>query len=150
VRRCRIIRLLIVLAVGIVLSISIAVGWFLFQRFRRHSGAPVAVAPTSLVLRGIEGSCAGQRFALTKQETVVGSKGPPNGVADIVVTDYDGKISRRHCSIGFNGLQYFVMDESTNGTKVNDLPIEKGVWIEIHNGDRISLAAKALFILGPQ
>jgi len=149
VRRCRIIRLLIVLAVGIVLSISIAVGWFLFQRFRRPSGAPVAVAPTGLVLRGIEGSCAGQHFALTKQETVVGSKGPPNGVADIVVTDYDGKISRRHCSIGFNGLQYFVMDESTNGTTVNDLPVEKGVWIEIHNGDRISLAAKALFILGP-
>jgi predicted component of type VI protein secretion system len=100
-----------------------------------------------MVLQGTAGQCVGHTYILDKPEIVIGSKGPPAGVADIVVTDAEGKISRRHCTVANNGRQFFVMDESTNGTFVNDQPIGKNVWVEIHSGDRIGLAAKAALML---
>src|SRR5215213_9835646 len=92
------------------------------------------------VLEGTEGPCRGQVFPLEKKEVIIGSKGPPEGMADIVICDSERKISRRHCLIMQNGKQFYLIDESTNGVKINDREVEKGVMSEFRQGDRISLA----------
>ncbi|MBC7795855.1 MAG: FHA domain-containing protein, partial [Pyrinomonadaceae bacterium] len=57
------------------------------------------------------------------------------------------KISRRHCTIFHDGTRFYVMDESTNGTKINDEDLTRGEMTEIFQNDEISLAYKAFFRL---
>ena len=99
------------------------------------------------VLQGVEGACLGQVFPLDKNEIVVGSQGPPDGVADVVVLDARRKISRRHCTIMQNGKQFYLVDESTNGTKINGQQVTRGVPAEFRQGDVISLADEAALVL---
>lgn len=148
-KRCRTRRLPIIILVAFLLSVAIAGGWYLFSRSGKWF-TRTAARSEGMVLQGTAGQCVGHTYILDKPEIVIGSKGPPAGVADIVITDAEGKISRRHCTVANNGRQFFVMDESTNGTFVNDQPIGKNIWIEIHSGDRISLAAKAALMLRPR
>ncbi|HEX7175488.1 MAG TPA: FHA domain-containing protein [Pyrinomonadaceae bacterium] len=102
------------------------------------------------VLEGIDGACRGQVFPLEKAELVIGSKGPPEGVADIVVLDAQRKISRRHCTVMQNGKQFYLMDESTNGTSLNGQPAARGTYVEFRAGDHISLADVAVLRLRPK
>lgn len=102
------------------------------------------------VLEGIDGACMGQVFPLEKSELVIGSKGPPEGVADIVVLDAQRKISRRHCTVMQNGKQFYLMDESTNGTFINGQPAARGTYVEFRAGDSISLADVAVLRLRPK
>ena len=143
-------QLVLVLGVfGFVLASSVIGAYFWFR-----SGTPLAVRPPkhahTWVLEGIEGACRGQVFPLNKSEMIIGSHGPPDGTADIVICDAQRKISRRHCSIMQNGKQFYLMDESTNGTKINDRELTKGVLAEFRNGDHISLADEATLVLRPQ
>ncbi|MDQ3256479.1 MAG: FHA domain-containing protein [Acidobacteriota bacterium] len=143
-------QLVLVLGIfGFVLASSI-IGAYFWSR----SGTPLAVRPPrhahTWVLEGIEGAGRGQVFPLNKSEMIIGSHGPPDGTADIVICDAQRKISRRHCSIMQNGKQFYLMDESTNGTKINDRELTKGVLAEFRNGDHISLADEATLVLRPQ
>jgi hypothetical protein len=99
------------------------------------------------VLDAIEGPCKGKIFSLEKQELVIGTAGPPEGSCDIVICDEQRKISRRHCVIMQDGKRFYLMDESTNGTKINEEEVEKGIWVEFHKGDVISLAGEAVLTL---
>jgi hypothetical protein len=102
------------------------------------------------VLEGIEGAGKGQTFTLDKEKIVVGSQGPPDGTADIVICDAQRKISRQHCLIMHNGKQFYLLDESTNGTKINGHELQRGVVAEFRGGDQISLADVAVLLLRPQ
>jgi hypothetical protein len=101
------------------------------------------------VLEGVEGACRGQVYQLNKPEIIIGSKGPPEGAADIVVADPQKKISRRHCTVMQDGKRFYLIDDSTNGTKLNGSEVAKGVLVEFRSGDRISLADRAVFTLRP-
>jgi type VI secretion system protein ImpI len=101
------------------------------------------------VLEGVEGACRGQVYQLNKPEVIIGSKGPPEGAADIVVADPQKKISRRHCTVMQDGKRFYLIDDSTNGTKLNGAEVAKGVPVEFRSGDRISLADRAVFTLRP-
>lgn len=102
------------------------------------------------VLEGIEGPCKGQTFLLDNEKIAIGAQGPPDGKADIVICDPERKISRTHCLIMHNGKRFYLLDESTNGTKINDQQIKKGVLAEFRGGDRISLADEAVLQLRPE
>jgi hypothetical protein len=95
----------------------------------------------------VEGAGRGHVFALEKAETVIGSKAPPEGVADIVIIDAERKISRRHCTIALGGGRFYVMDESSNGTKINDQRIARGAFVEFRAGDHINLADVAVLVV---
>ena len=140
---------IILLGLLIFAVVGSLIGWYFWPR----SGTLLptkAVKSNKWILEGIDGACNGQIFPLDKEEIIIGSKGPPNGVADIVICDAQWKISRRHCTIMQNGKQLFLVDESTNGTKINDQEIVKGVPAEIRQGDRISLADEATLLLKPE
>jgi predicted component of type VI protein secretion system len=49
-----------------------------------------------------------------------------------------------------NGKQFYVTDESTNGTKINDQEIPKRIPSEFRQGDRISLTDVAVLMLRPK
>lgn len=153
------------LAVALIAMLFVVAGggvglFFLLRSGKASSLVPQAGAAGGLfagsakrshrwVLEGVEGACRGQVFPLEKPEITIGSKGPPEGVADIVVLDANRKISRRHCVIMQNGKQFYLIDESTNGTKLNGRELARGVTAEFRSGDRISLADEAVLMLRP-
>ncbi len=138
-----------VAAVGVVIFFIFAgsIGaYFLLSRPGNFlsSKAQSSSGPAAWVLEGIEGPCMGHIYPLQKEETIIGSQSPP---ADIEICDELRKISRRHCAIIRNGKRFYVVDESTNGTKLNDREIERGVVTELRQGDRIALADVAVLWL---
>lgn len=145
---CRTKRVTLVVLALLVMLVFVGsiVGWFFMSRQGSWLSNLVKGKP-KWVLVGISGAGSGQTFVLDKPEISIGSQGKPNGPADIEICDAQRKISRRHCSIMNNGKQFYVIDESTNGVKVNDREIIKGVLTEIHQGDRISLADEAVLML---
>ena len=126
---------------------AVAGAFFLFRPgrgiFNRTESA------SSWVLEGTEGPCRGQVFPLKKKEVIIGSQGPPDGTADIVICDDERRISRRHCLIMQDGKKFYLIDESTNGVKINNREIEKGIMAEFRMGDSISLADEAVLWLRP-
>jgi hypothetical protein len=106
--------------------------------------------PRKWVLEVTFGPSKGEIFSLDKPETVIGALGPPNGEADIIISDAERKISRRHCLIVQNGRRLYVVDESANGTKVNDEEIEKENYARLRRGDEITLANEAVLVLRPK
>ncbi len=67
-------------------------------------------------LTGISGFYAGNVFTLRDGEELI--LGRSAGEADVVFGDSDHTISRKHCSVCYDGKndQYIVTDHSTTGT----------------------------------
>ncbi|HVG39647.1 MAG TPA: FHA domain-containing protein, partial [Pyrinomonadaceae bacterium] len=147
-RGCKLKRGTLVVAGLLVFVVFVGsiLGWYFMSRPNSWLAGKVKGAP-KWVLVGVGGAGQGQTFALDKPEIVIGSQGRPAGPADIEICDAQRKISRRHCSIMQNGKQFYVIDESTNGTKVNDRELTRGVLTEIRQGDRLSLADEAVLML---
>lgn len=56
--------------------------------------------------------------------------------------DDDMGVSRRHAVLRPTHNRLFVIDlQSTNGTRVNMMPVHPGIAMEVHNNDTISLGA---------
>ena len=98
-------------------------------------------------LEGLEGPCQEKAFPLDKDEVKIGALGPPNGECDLVVRDTRHRISPLHCLIVRSGRHWYLMNESTNGTMINDEEVEKGTMVRLRKGDRLSLADEAVFVL---
>jgi len=91
--------------------------------------APTVAQPRA-ALRPMEGDLAGRDLPLTKTLISVG-RGLDN---DLVIDDQ--RVSRHHAQITFRYGHYLLRDQrSTNGTFVNDQPIETVV---LATGDRVS------------
>lgn len=108
-----------------------------------------AAAAQGWAVEVIEGAGRGLVFALAKPETIIGSKGPPEGAADIVILDAERKISRRHCTIAQQPGRFYLVDESTNGTKINGRPAPRGSYVEFRAGDQINLADVSVVVVRP-
>lgn len=91
------------------------------------------------VLIAQDGSQAGQRWPLTKDETMIGR----GGDCDVLINDKT--VSRHHALIKREGDKWFLVDQSKNGTHVNGQPTESPQ--EINDGDviAISTAVKLAF-----
>ena len=99
------------------------------------------------VLEVVKGVEQGRVFNIEKESIVVGSKGPPEGEADVVVTDAGRRVSRRHCTLLREGGRLYVRDESTNGTKVNGRDAVRGALTECRAGDSLTLGDAAVILL---
>jgi len=88
-------------------------------------------------IRVQSGARKGQRFPLGDDEFVVGS----DPAAALVLMD-DLLVSHRHATIHKkpDGGFWIVDTESTNGTRVNNQPLERGKERLLQNGDRIDIA----------
>lgn len=94
-------------------------------------GLQPQVARPAANLQPLTGDMAGRDFQLAKTLISVG-----RGLDNDLVID-DPRVSRHHAQITFRHAHYLLRDQrSTNGTFVNDQPVETVV---LASGDRISL-----------
>lgn len=97
---------------------------------------PILKKQVSAVLIVEEGTDVGKEYALDDHQTSVGRR----DACDIVINDTS--ISRRHAQFEKTSGRFWVVDlNSTNGTFVNGLPIEK---VELNDGDVITLGKTVL------
>src|SRR5262249_61246130 len=68
------------------------------------------------------------------------------GEADIVINDRKRLISRRHCLIWREKRDFYIIDESANGTFVNGQRVSKESGQLLRNKNEISLAGAATLI----
>jgi len=102
------------------------------------------------LLEGVDGPWQEKVFPLDKDEIKIGALGPPHGECDLVIRDARHKISPLHCLIVRSGRHWYLMNESTNGTMINDEEVEKGTMVRLRNGDRLSLADEAVLVVRPK
>jgi hypothetical protein len=142
-------RSIAVWAVSLLLLASLGGGLYFLAISKNWlpSKAAAVSAPRGWVLEVIEGVEQGRVFNLDKETIVVGSKGPPDGEADVVVTDARRRVSRRHCTLLREGGRLYVRDESTNGTKVNGQDAARGALTECRAGDSLTLGDAAVLLL---
>ena len=88
-------------------------------------------------LEMIAGPETGQTFKLAKATTAVGAL---TGEVDWVITDSMRKISRHHFDIVRNGRHYFIVDRSTNGTRLNGERVPPGEPVLLRHGDEIGVS----------
>ena len=83
-------------------------------------------------------------LALEARSATVGRK-PEN---DLVLPDPDRVVSGTHLRIEYQGGQYFLLDQSTNGTYLNHAsePVPKGKPISLSNGDLIQIGEYQLAV----
>jgi hypothetical protein len=110
-------------------------------------GLYILLRPRKWVLEGIDGVCKEEIFPLDADEVKIGALGPPHGECDIVIRDGRRKISQLHCVIVRNGRSLYLINESLNGTMINDEEVEKGSMKRLRNGDRLSLADEVTLLL---
>ena len=81
--------------------------------------------------------CAdGQRIECTGEKFTVG-KSPTS--SDYKISDSQ-KISRQHATFYEKDGNYFIVDNSKNGTVINDVAIASGLQVPVKDGDRIRFA----------
>jgi hypothetical protein len=102
------------------------------------------------LLEGVDGPWQEKVFPLDKDEIKIGALGPPHGECDLVIRDARHKIAPLHCLIVRSGRHWYLMNESANGTMINDEEVEKGTMVRLRNGDRLSLADEAVLVVRPK
>jgi hypothetical protein len=111
------------------------------------TGALVAMyfffRPGNWELKCVDGPRKGETFSLDGPEIIVGAV---EGAADIVINDHKRLISRRHCLIWQEKRDFYIIDESANGTFVNGQPVSKESGQMLQNKNEISLAGAATLI----
>jgi hypothetical protein len=111
------------------------------------AGALVALyfffRPGQWELKCVDGPCKGETFSLDAPEILIGAV---EGEADIVINDRKRLISRRHCLIWREKRDFYIIDESANGTFVNGQPVSKASGQLLRNKNEISLAGAATLI----
>jgi tetratricopeptide (TPR) repeat protein len=114
------------------------------------TGLYVLLRMRAWVLEGVYGPCQERVFPLDKDEIKIGALGPPHGECDIVIRDAGHRISPLHGLLVRSGRHWYVMNESTKGTMINDEAVEKGKMVRLRKGDRLSLADEAVLVLRPK
>ena len=106
----------------------------LFFRRRRQHRYPM--------LEITAGMDAGEQFPMQKDLVRIGAVAQDGGQKnDIVVRDVDRAISRFHCEIAKKNGQLYLTDlKSSNGTKLDGVPLQPGQPALLRRGDRILLA----------
>jgi FHA domain len=94
-------------------------------------------------LKCVDGPCKGEIFSLDGPEILIGAV---DGEADIVINDRKRLISRRHCLIWREKRDFYIIDESANGTFLNGQPVSKEGGQLLRNKNEISLAGAATLI----
>jgi hypothetical protein len=99
--------------------------------------------PGQWELKCVDGPRKGEIFSLDGPEILIGAV---EGEADIVINDRKRLISRRHCLIWREKRDFYIIDESANGTFVNGQPVSKDSGQLLRNRNEISLAGAATLI----
>lgn len=82
----------------------------------------------------------GRRYAIEKDVLTVGAVAEYQGdPIDVVVPDPEKVISRLHCAIHRKGRDFYVVDHSSNGTRLDGREIPKRLLIPLKRGAHIHI-----------
>ena len=77
----------------------------------------------------------GKEYELKQGENTVGREN-----ADIILSDPEDYVSRKHCVILFEQGRVSLKDMSLNGTFINGSRVEKNKSVDLNNGDDLKFA----------
>ncbi|HEU0051673.1 MAG TPA: FHA domain-containing protein [Longimicrobium sp.] len=134
------------LAAGAMLAVAVAIV-VLVKRLspkggpggREEAGAPKAV------VKVIDGVGRGRLLQIEKDIFRIGAADGerPDEKNDLVISDAAAQVSRYHCSILRKGRDYFLIDASLNGTRLNDRQLARGEHHPLEDGDEFVVAGAA-------
>jgi pSer/pThr/pTyr-binding forkhead associated (FHA) protein len=113
---------------------------------RRLGGKPGAekagAAGPRAIVKVIDGVGRGRLAPVEKEVFRIGAADGerPDEKNDLVISDSAALVSRYHCTILRKGRDYFLLDSSLNGTRLNDQPLQRGEHQPLDDGDEIVLA----------
>jgi hypothetical protein len=91
----------------------------------------------------------GRRYPIDKDVLTVGAVAEYQGEPiDVVVVDHEKVISRLHCAIHKKGRDFYVVDYSSNGTRLDGREIPKKLLIPLKRGARIHLGGDCTLKFG--
>jgi hypothetical protein len=91
----------------------------------------------------------GRRYPIDKDVLTVGAVAEYQGdPVDVVVPDPEKVISRLHCAIHRKGRDFYVVDYSSNGTRLDGREIPKRLLIPLKGGTRIHVGGDCTLKFG--
>lgn len=116
----------------------------LLRRLGGKSAADAKSGPAGpkAIVKVIDGVGRGRLAAVEKEVFRIGAADGEreDEKNDLVISDSAALVSRYHCTILRKGRDYFVLDSSLNGTRLNDRPLQRGEHQPLDDGDEIVLA----------
>ncbi|HLL82511.1 MAG TPA: FHA domain-containing protein, partial [Longimicrobium sp.] len=113
-------------------------------RTRRQEGQAAGDQARALV-KVVDGVGRGKLVPITRDLLRIGAaEGAGDGDRnDLVVSDANAAVSRFHCAIVRKGRDYFLLDSSLNGTRLNERRLDRGEHHVLRDGDEFVLAESA-------
>jgi hypothetical protein len=104
-------------------------------------GKPAAAGPRAIV-KVIDGVGRGRLMPIEKEVFRIGAADGerPDEKNDLVISDTRSTVSRYHCTILRKGRDYFLLDSSLNGTRLNERALQRGEHHPLEDGDEFVLA----------
>jgi len=136
-------RMLMAAAAMLALATAIVV---LVRRLSPRSDASGGAAPgRKAVVKVVDGVGRGRLMPIEREIFRIGAADGerPEEKNDLVISDAAGLVSRYHCTILRKGRDYFLLDSSLNGTRLNDEPLERGEHQPLEDGDEFVVAGAA-------
>jgi pSer/pThr/pTyr-binding forkhead associated (FHA) protein len=116
----------------------------------RRDGAQGAAGPRA-VIKVVDGIGRGKLMPVEKDIFRIGAADGerPDEKNDLVISDSSALVSRYHCTVLRKGRDYFLLDSSLNGTKLNGRRLDRGEHHPLEDGDEFILAdaARVKFLL---
>jgi len=128
------------------LGLAIVLGAWARRVYRtRKREAQAAGDQARALVKVVDGVGRGKLVPITRDLLRIGAaEGAGDGDRnDLVVSDANAAVSRFHCAIVRKGRDYFLLDSSLNGTRLNDRRLDRGEHHVLRDGDEFVLAESA-------
>ena len=130
------------------LAIFVLFGVFAKKIFKKEDSGQAAPAPVGaavgkgVYVQVVDGVGRGKLARVQGEVFRIGaSEGADDSERnDLVISDSLASVSRHHCSIIKKGRDYYLIDSSRNGTRLNTRVLARGDDRRLRDGDEISLA----------
>ena len=128
------------------LALAILLGTWARSVYRtRKQEAQAGGNQARALVKIVDGVGRGKLVPITRDLVRIGAvAGASDGDRnDLVVSDANAAVSRFHCAIVRKGRDYFLLDSSLNGTRLNDRRLDRGEHHVLRDGDEFVLAESA-------
>jgi hypothetical protein len=125
------------------LGLALVLGAWARRVYRtRKQEAQAAGDQARALVKVVDGVGRGKLVPITRELLRIGAaEGTTDGDRnDLVVSDANAAVSRFHCAIVRKGRDYFLLDSSLNGTRLNDRRLGRGEHHVLRDGDEFVLA----------
>lgn len=127
------------------LGLALVLGAWARRVYRtRKQEAQAAGDQARALVKVVDGVGRGKLVPITRDLLRIGAaEGGEGDKNDLVVSDANAAVSRFHCAIVRKGRDYFLLDSSLNGTRLNDRRLDRGEHHVLRDGDEFVLAESA-------